>query len=740
MLGPYHQLYHGSTRLFKKTFLPYLIVVTILFVVGQIGTFMALSSFSIGSMMLTLISSVLLVAASVWALVLLIFNGRTYNRKLYEQVQGRAEDIPTRLKPALILLVGYAAAMILVSALISVIGGKMVSNAWMENLPSDYDAAQADSSRFTESSDDRTGDSNGNEAGSGSPWLLAEDENFWDGAWENTTTGDVTTFAGFAIGTFYFEDGHIDENGNYVVYLMAPGENGDEMQAQLLVSSDGTSLIYYIASNAGGLIASDEFKRPTAARNDSLPSELWGNYIYDSGPERNGTLTVDAFRIDDNTYFNARQENGVWVVETGNGIEGWNERLSLLPDGRLSMPLNDLLEAYGPDILAGVSEDSWGAVTGTDGNIYGLPVRYPYSKEVSCFILCRMDLMREAGVDEVPTTIDEFYEALVKIKEHFGDEYIPFAGPLINVGASNGTGGLQAFAISGSIASAFGIYNDWMVNDDGEVIYMTEAPGYADMVTFMNKLYTEGLLDPDYAVNTNTTLREKFSGEKAVMICANRGTVTSVTALMENNPDITWDDIGYIYALESASGEATYMQMDYLSNITAILRTSENAADCINFVNEKVKNQEYLTIGSEGVEWEKDEEGLYVPIQPAFTDNRTRADRYLDALDEEAYSYQWMARVRKSESNWYPFTHCALEAQEKRPYVFHESEFGLMPPSENYSKYQASQFESLTDFTMQLIFGTKTLENDLATFENDWKNNGGEEVRAELQAYIDSKQ
>lgn len=416
------------------------------------------------------------------------------------------------------------------------------------------------------------------------------------------------------------------------------------------------------------------------------------------------------------------------------------EQFQTLSSQGALMPLNDLLEAYGPDILAGVSEDSWGAVTGTDGNIYGLPVRYPYSKEVSCFILCRMDLMREAGVDEVPTTIDEFYEALVKIKEHFGDEYIPFAGPLINVGASNGTGGLQAFAISGSIASAFGIYNDWMVNDDGEVIYMTEAPGYADMVTFMNKLYTEGLLDPDYAVNTNTTLREKFSGEKAVMICANRGTVTSVTALMENNPDITWDDIGYIYALESASGEATYMQMDYLSNITAILRTSENAADCINFVNEKVKNQEYLTIGSEGVEWEKDEEGLYVPIQPAFTDNRTRADRYLDALDEEAYSYQWMARVRKSESNWYPFTHCALEAQEKRPYVFHESEFGLMPPSENYSKYQASQFESLTDFTMQLIFGPKTLENDLATFENDWKNNGGEEVRAELQAYIDSKQ
>ena len=34
--------------------------------------------------------------------------------------------------------------------------------------------------------------------------------------------------------------------------------------------------------------------------------------------------------------------------------------------------------------------------------------------------------------------------------------------------------------------------------------------------------------------------------------------------------------------------------------------------------------------------------------------------------------------------------------------------------------------------------GTRTID-DLANFQADWANNGGEEVRAELQAYRDSQ-
>ena len=80
------------------------------------------------------------------------------------------------------------------------------------------------------------------------------------------------------------------------------------------------------------------------------------------------------------------------------------------------MPLNDLLDVYGQDILNGVSEDSWRAVSGEDGNIYGIPYKYPYAQEVQGFMVCRWDLMQEAGIEAIPTTIDEFYDCLVKLK------------------------------------------------------------------------------------------------------------------------------------------------------------------------------------------------------------------------------------------------------------------------------------------------------------------------------------
>lgn len=36
-----------------------------------------------------------------------------------------------------------------------------------------------------------------------------------------------------------------------------------------------------------------------------------------------------------------------------------------------------------------------------------------------------------------------------------------------------------------------------------------------DMLTFMNKLYGEGLIDADWAINTGTIVQEKFSSGNA---------------------------------------------------------------------------------------------------------------------------------------------------------------------------------------------------------------------------------
>lgn len=146
----------------------------------------------------------------------------------------------------------------------------------------------------------------------------------------------------------------------------------------------------------------------------------------------------------------------------------------LLSSGAL-MPLNDLLEVYGPDIIAGYTQETWDAVSDSNGTIYGIPYKYASDQEVASFLTCRWDLMQAAGIEKLPQTLDEFYDCLVTLKNYYGDEYIILTGPFLPTTEKN-----ENWRFPKSIASAFGIWNEWMVDEKGEVIYMTEAEGFED--------------------------------------------------------------------------------------------------------------------------------------------------------------------------------------------------------------------------------------------------------------------
>ena len=223
-----------------------------------------------------------------------------------------------------------------------------------------------------------------------------------------------------------------------------------------------------------------------------------------------------------------------------------NQWRTLVSQGALQ-PLDDALEAYGQDVLAGNSENVWNALRGDDGHIYGVPYMYPHSHEIAAFMVARMDLLKAAGINEVPTTIDEFYDCLVTLKQHYGDEYVILAGPYLPNSEAN-----ENWVIPKTIACAFGIYNDWMVDENGKVYYMTEAPKFAEMVEFLTKLYNEGLIDPDWAINTESTLKEKFTSGKAIITCGNRALADFCSAALIENLNLSWDDLAYISALKGA--------------------------------------------------------------------------------------------------------------------------------------------------------------------------------------------
>ena len=159
---------------------------------------------------------------------------------------------------------------------------------------------------------------------------------------------------------------------------------------------------------------------------------------------------------------------------------------TLMSQGAL-MPLNDLLDVYGQDILNGVSEDSWRAVSGEDGNIYGIPYKYPYAQEVQ---------------------------------------------------------------------------------EDGNVYYMTEHENFGKMIEFLSKCQQEGLLDPDWAVNTSSTVQEKLAGGKAIIAQINRNGLGETTPTMLETLGLTYDDLGYIGALKGSDGTCKYMRTEAINTLT----------------------------------------------------------------------------------------------------------------------------------------------------------------------------
>ena len=162
-----------------------------------------------------------------------------------------------------------------------------------------------------------------------------------------------------------------------------------------------------------------------------------------------------------------------------------------------------------------------------------------------------MDLCRAAGIEELPTTLSGFYDMLVTLKEYYGDEYIILTGPFWRSAYGN------MFPVDMCLASAFGIYNDWMVDESGKVIYMTEHPRFKDLIAFYNKLYDEGLLDKDFAINSYQDVNERISSGKAII--AFNGTTSGVNtvypALLKLG--LTDNDIAFMGPLEGDDGTCT---------------------------------------------------------------------------------------------------------------------------------------------------------------------------------------
>lgn len=406
-------------------------------------------------------------------------------------------------------------------------------------------------------------------------------------------------------------------------------------------------------------------------------------------------------------------------------------QFSTLMTNKALLPLNDYIDVIAPEMWDYIPDYAWAGVSDEEGNVYAFPKLYSVDTEVASFMAVRMDLLKKAGINSLPTTISEFKKMLYDLKAFYGDEYIILSGPYNKGGTGN------YMNIPFCITSAFGIYNDWMVDDSGKVIYMTEHEKFPEMMKLMNELYEAGIIDIDYAANSWKAVDEKFASGKAIIAINSREMIdTNFAALAETG--VTVNDVEFIGALKGDDGTCMYMETAQYASFTGIPRKNpEKAADVVNYINEFVKNQELIVIGEEGVHFNWNEEGYPVPIQPAFTNDRNLANKYVYLAEMESFKVLFTARLQKSQIMWKAYTDCTIKANENTPEIFVPAYFAYCN-GETYINNNTALRKSLNDFIALLVVGQRDVEKDIGTFTSDFNNQEGATMKAELQAWYDS--
>lgn len=363
--------------------------------------------------------------------------------------------------------------------------------------------------------------------------------------------------------------------------------------------------------------------------------------------------------------------------------------------------INDLLDVYAPGLKTKTSEGLWTNVT-INNEIKGVPEGIA-SESYGLVYRMRMDLFKQAGVETMPTTPDELYNALKAVKERAN--VIPLTA---------------SAAVIPEIASAFGMYNKFNLVDN-KIVYQAEVEGAKEYVTFMNKLFKDGLLDNEYAQNTGETMREKFFTSKAAIYQVGWWNEPIATqTILEKAPKA---ELAYLPALKDAKGNSGLPMARGVNRVVVIPKSSKNPEHALNYMNLTVSDDIFVktVMGEEGVHYKKLGENKFDPILPKFFDDKNNAHHFMTGSNTEAYSTFWKeTRVKKNEVLYREFN--AIQDVANKA-TLHYDPTTYMQPNKEYTNYYGKINKFTEDAFKQFITGTRPM-SEWDTFIKELNSTG----------------
>ncbi|RHP35080.1 extracellular solute-binding protein [Lachnotalea sp. AF33-28] len=261
--------------------------------------------------------------------------------------------------------------------------------------------------------------------------------------------------------------------------------------------------------------------------------------------------------------------------------------------------LKPYIEQYAPNIQKYLEDHPGYAalVTSENGAIYGLANETPTSADVVAY---RTDHFKEAGIEKIPGTIDEFTEAMRTLKAYYGakdSNYYPLSGRdqlLRFMPYFEASAGFEGGTAHGNYytSSAYG--------------YDLKAEGFKQMVEWYHTLYAEGLIDPEWvsgAISEEQWETSVLTGKSSIFTDG----YTRPAWFMNNSDKTTYPeyDLNVIPYMKTVNGNTTKMtaKLQYDERrCMAINITAEDKAPMIMKYLDFFFSEEGQTLANWGVE------------------------------------------------------------------------------------------------------------------------------------------
>ena len=282
----------------------------------------------------------------------------------------------------------------------------------------------------------------------------------------------------------------------------------------------------------------------------------------------------------------------------------------MVEDG-LTQDLTAALPVYAPDYWKFINSDPryYKAIQEPDGKHYAFAGYFLQPGNINgswTGLVGRQEFFDQLKIS-APQTIDELYTYLRRSKDELGCE-VPFM-----------TADYRFAMIfsGGSLTSPFGLPTADTYQLNGTVHYGSYDPAYKDVLAFMNRLYTEKLLDNNFAVTDEPTANASVLNGKTSLILTAASRIQNMTVAAQNSPDFTLVGLPSMSTAKGVTPMFSYADGFVATSDWAFIPQKShdlpNALKALNYLYTE-KGNILANFGEEGVTFN------YVNGNPVFND------------------------------------------------------------------------------------------------------------------------